>query len=255
MKSACFSLFAALLCFPLSVPAQTSVQTGPTSAVKAHVQQLLLRCDDTYPGGGGGYDPASCYLWYLNAGNDAVERRNWGQVITEEADAIEILAAYPQRMRTTIGRQGNITVSGMSVPYIYRAIAYAKNKQYVLAITDDTEAIALDPLSSIPWNERCWNHAVAGDLSAALQDCQKSLQIAPKSADTLDPTGFVYLKMKNYPAVAMNYQEALKIKPRLASSLYGLGLAEQAQGDQIQGGQHIAAAQQIDPKITTDFGT
>ena len=253
MKPAYIPLFAAFLCLPLRAQAQTTQQSASTEALRANVQKIMLQCDDTRPGGGS--DPSWCYIQHLSNGADAAQHRNWNKTIVEETDSIEIRTIYLRQLSSLFNLRPRPGINSSTAPYIIRSIAYEGAKQYNLAIDDLTAAIAIDPHDPTSWNDRCWNRAITGNLTDALQDCQKALQLAPKSAYVLDSTGFVYLKMKNYSEAIAQYQEALKYNPKLASSLYGLGLAEQASCNPAQAAQHIAAAQKLDPKITTDFGT
>lgn len=246
-------LLAAFLCLPLRAPAQRTQQPVPTQAMRERAMQVLQRCENVDEMGK--YDPASCYGQHVIAGVNAAKHQRWNDVISQETDAITLLVADRQRVFHGIGPGTPGGTQFLAAPYIIRAAAYEATKQYSLAISDATSAIAITPADPVPWNDRCWNRAITGNLAGALQDCQKARQLAPKSAYVLDSTGFVYLKMKNYPEAISSYQAALALQPKSASSLYGLGLAEQALGNQTQGAQHIATAQQIDPQIATNFGT
>jgi tetratricopeptide (TPR) repeat protein len=92
-----------------------------------------------------------------------------------------------------------------------------------------------------------------GDFTNALQDCNHALVLAPHDAATLDSRGFVYLTMQNYDLAIADYNAALKENPKLASSLYGLGLAMRAKGE-TGAGEKIAMAEKLDPAVTSDFG-
>ena len=256
-----YILLLAFFCIPLRAPAQTAAQTGPRPDTRKLAQQLLQQCENTDELGR--FDPVSCFAQHVDDGYQAVKRRNWTEAIREESDAIAVLVTYPQRLRSELASGEGVTTDGhvvaaidsLTSPYLIRATAYEENKQYDLAISDATAAITLDPTESVLWNARCWNRAILGDLPDAVQDCNRALQLAPEDPNILDSAGFVYLRLKNYPAAISRYRAALKIDPKIASSRYGLGLAEQALNDQVQGKQDIVAAEQIDPKITSDFGT
>jgi tetratricopeptide (TPR) repeat protein len=77
--------------------------------------------------------------------------------------------------------------------------------------------------------------------------------LRPNIAELIDSRGFVYLKMKNPDAAIADYNAALAIKPRLASSLYGRGLAEQMKGGQAAADADIAAAKAIQSDVASDF--
>jgi hypothetical protein len=50
-----------------------------------------------------------------------------------------------------------------------------------------------------------------------------------------------------------DYNEALQFNPKLASSLYGRGLAKLKKGDTTGGDADIAAAKAIEANIAADF--
>jgi tetratricopeptide (TPR) repeat protein len=70
---------------------------------------------------------------------------------------------------------------------------------------------------------------------------------------TLDSRGLTYLKMGQWDSAVDDYNEALRIDPKLASSLYGRGLAKLKKGDTTGGNAHIAAARPIGANIVGDF--
>jgi tetratricopeptide (TPR) repeat protein len=249
-------LLTALISLPAAAQAQSSALPVPTPTQRTHAMQLVQQCENA-DGDRGRYNPGLCFANHMDNGIDGMKDQNWNKAIIEESDAIDILVAYPKIDTGAYGLKGGtlVPLNGEALPYFYRSNAYLERKQYNLAAADATTSITLSPADPVLLNNRCWIRAIVGDLAGAQQDCTAALALTPKDPAVLDSAGFVYLKMKNYPAAITNYQAALKQSPKQASSLYGLGLAQQAQGNQAEGAQSIAAAQQIDPKITTDFGT
>ncbi|MCZ3349639.1 tetratricopeptide repeat protein, partial [Acinetobacter baumannii] len=84
-------------------------------------------------------------------------------------------------------------------------------------------------------------------------DCNKALQSGAANAATYDSRGLVYLKTGELGAAIDDYSSALRIDPRLASALYGRGLAKLKQGDRAGGNIDIAAAKAIQGSIADDF--
>ncbi len=137
-----------------------------------------------------------------------------------------------------------------------RGMAYDGKKEYDRAIQDFDQAIRLEPNNAQAFNSRCWARAILGQLPQALADCNESLRLHPDNAhnaEVLDSRGLVYLKMKLFDAAITDYDAALKLSPKLASSLYGRGIAELAKGDSQKADADIAAAKLIDPKIVSEF--
>ncbi|MDU6140905.1 MAG: hypothetical protein E6645_37630, partial [Bradyrhizobium sp.] len=71
--------------------------------------------------------------------------------------------------------------------------------------------------------------------------------------DALDSRGLVNLKSGATKNAIADFDAALKINPRLTSSLYGRGLAKQRNGAAQEGALDIANAKAIDPNIVREF--
>ena len=69
----------------------------------------------------------------------------------------------------------------------------------------------------------------------------------------LDSRAFTELKLKLYDAAIADYDEALKLQPKMTASLYGRGLAKRANGNPVGGGADIEAAVKAYPDITKSF--
>jgi tetratricopeptide (TPR) repeat protein len=72
-------------------------------------------------------------------------------------------------------------------------------------------------------------------------------------ADALDSRGLLNLKSGAAKNAIADFDAALKINPRLTSSLYGLGLAKQHNGAVSEGALDIANAKAMDPNIVQEF--
>lgn len=133
-----------------------------------------------------------------------------------------------------------------------RAEAYLKQYKYDRAARDYDDAIRIAPDLNSAWSGRCWARAVLGALQAALEDCNKALQAGPNAA-TYDSRGLIYLKMGQFGAAIDNYGSALQLEPKLASALYGRGLAKLKQGDKVNGETDIETAKEIQANIGDEF--
>jgi tetratricopeptide (TPR) repeat protein len=99
-------------------------------------------------------------------------------------------------------------------------------------------------------NSRCWQRALIGvDLDKALNDCNRALRNAPKTATTLDSRGLVHLRLGDLDKAIADYDASLAINPKIGWSLYGRGLAKQRKGLAAEGAADIAAATAINPKL------
>lgn len=103
-------------------------------------------------------------------------------------------------------------------------------------------------------NARCWLRAITGrDLDKGLADCDRSLRLRAKMADSLDSRGLVELRLGALDRAIADYDAALEARPKTATSLYGRGLAKQRKGDAAGRKADLAAAQAIEPKVAEWF--
>jgi tetratricopeptide (TPR) repeat protein len=136
-----------------------------------------------------------------------------------------------------------------------RGTAYDSKNDHAHAIADFDAAIKLDPKSSDALIGRCAARAEQGDdLQGALADCNQALQMrGNNSAGGLNSRGFAYLRLGQYDNAIADYNAALKINAKLASALYGRGLAKQKKGDATGGQVDMASANLLQSDIADNF--
>jgi predicted aspartyl protease/tetratricopeptide (TPR) repeat protein len=115
-----------------------------------------------------------------------------------------------------------------------------------------------DPRMPDALNGRCWARALQGqELAAALSDCNTALKLSakqsPMSASVLNSRGLVRLRLGDYDKSIADYDDALKIAPKSAWSLYGRGVAEMRSKRAPEGQADIAAATAIRATVADEF--
>jgi tetratricopeptide (TPR) repeat protein len=115
-----------------------------------------------------------------------------------------------------------------------------------------------DPRMADALNGRCWVRALQGqELAAALSDCSTALKLSAKqspiSASVLNSRGLVRLRLGDYDKSIADYDDALKIAPKSAWSLYGRGVAEMRRKRVPEGQADIAAATAIWAPVADEF--
>jgi tetratricopeptide (TPR) repeat protein len=137
-----------------------------------------------------------------------------------------------------------------------RASAFQALLRYRQAIADFGRAIALAPDYAAAWNARCWVRMLANtELSGALSDCLHATKLDPDAPHAFDSLGWVYLRLGDSSGALRSFDVALAKSPRLASSLYGRGLARMRLGDFRHGAKDVAAAKMLEPGIAQRFGS
>jgi tetratricopeptide (TPR) repeat protein len=128
----------------------------------------------------------------------------------------------------------------------------ATTKAASLASLD--EVIAISPNNPSYLNNRCYQKGLAKiDLEGALSDCELSLKLRPGQSDAIDSKGLVLYQLGKYQDAVNTFDEALKISPKQAPSLFVRGLAKRKLGDSPGGDSDIAEAKAIDSDILTAF--
>jgi tetratricopeptide (TPR) repeat protein len=108
--------------------------------------------------------------------------------------------------------------------------------------------------SAPQFNNLCWTKAVAGlALESALADCNRALTLSPKTAAFLDSKGMVLLRLGRTDEAIVAYDQALAIRPDIAGSYYGRGIAWKRKADPARADADVAAARKIDAGIIEEF--
>ncbi len=150
---------------------------------------------------------------------------------------------------------------------------YAGAGDYPTAIDQVNQWLSSRPLrneQAAGLAARCSLRAAANrDLREALTDCNDALnvrQYAPEQIGTLitdsqvaenpeilDSRGLVYLRLGSLNDAIHDYDSALRINPKMATSLYGRGLAELRLGEKAQGQTDLAEAEKLDSGVAKHF--
>jgi tetratricopeptide (TPR) repeat protein len=135
----------------------------------------------------------------------------------------------------------------------YRGIEYTRDGNSALASKDLSAALANKP-SADSYNNFCWELAEARvQLTLALAACEKALGMDAKAAEFLDSKGFVLLQLGRFGDAIAAYDAALALKPRLAASLYGRGVAKKRICHCDAGNADLKAGRLDDPTVVRTF--
>ncbi|MGY8705829.1 tetratricopeptide repeat protein [Bradyrhizobium sp. 18BD] len=139
--------------------------------------------------------------------------------------------------------------------FVGRCNVDLKMNEFARAVTDCSEAIKLDKLDPIPWNNRCWARTIIGaELQEALSDCNEALKLQPNDPYVLDSRALTHLKSGRWDDAIADYDKALSFQRGRASSLYGRGLAKEKISEG-SGKQDVEAAIAADSTISQKYRT
>ena len=111
-----------------------------------------------------------------------------------------------------------------------------------------------DDRASNVYADRCLTRALLGkDLELARADCDLAIKRGGRNSRYLDSRGLVWLRLNNAKEASADFTAALKLQPKGAVSLYGLGLAEKQLGRAEASEQRLREAAEIQPGIDQYF--
>lgn len=172
---------------------------------------------------------------------------------TEEAWRLLRQRNYP---RALIVSEAAVTENPRDpVALAVRGTAYQYAGQYDRAMADHDLVLKMTPNDPGALTNACWVRAVAGvQLDLALSYCDEAVAKS-RSRDfaALDTRAFLRLKRLEFALAEADYDRALKQYKKLASSLFGRGVARLRMGNETDGRADLAAAMKIEKTIADDF--
>jgi tetratricopeptide (TPR) repeat protein len=102
--------------------------------------------------------------------------------------------------------------------------------------------------------QRCRARAMANkQLDIALIDCNAALRKVSRDSGMLDNRALVYLRLGSYEKAVDDYKASLKLQPKSAWTLYGLGLAQMHTKSAADSEKTIAAAVAMSPQVANAY--
>lgn len=103
-------------------------------------------------------------------------------------------------------------------------------------------------------NGRCRVRTLAGkDLDIALNDCNAAIKKGFRASDAFDSRGQLYLRRGEMDKAILDFKAALKLQPKNATAMYGLGIAQRTQGVTAEGESYMQAASTLMPEVKTHY--
>lgn len=142
-----------------------------------------------------------------------------------------------------------------AVAHDMRALAKAAMGKADEARADAATAATLAGDDAYVNNMRCWTRAILNtDLITALGACDLALRTKYGVA-LYDSRGFVHFRMGDMTKARADYNAALALNAKNASSLFMRGVARRRSGEAAAGDADIAAALAIDANVQTQYAT
>ncbi|MEV4780679.1 tetratricopeptide repeat protein [Burkholderia sp. LMU1-1-1.1] len=104
-------------------------------------------------------------------------------------------------------------------------------------------------LNSVAWEMATRNVA----LPTALSIINEALEKEPDYYAAIDSKAFILLRLGQYREAIEQYDEALRLQPKLAQSLFGRGIAKRRAGQRASDDTDLKAARAVQPDIDAEF--
>ena len=128
---------------------------------------------------------------------------------------------------TALIEQGDQGAADLSYAYAMRALAYSLKGRYETAIRDYDVAIAMKPDFAVALNNRAWALFRWGKAAEGLPDVERSLELSPTSAHSLDTRAHIKQSLGDPKAALRDYDRAMWYGGARMIKLYQCGLTEQ----------------------------
>ena len=115
-------------------------------------------------------------------------------------------------------KKGNL-VFLIASTYNNRGLAKGKLGDFEGAIADCDKAIELNPKSASAYNNRSINKASLGDFEGAVVDCDKAIELNPKPA-YYTVRGIAKLYLRDLEGAINDYSKAIELNPKDANAYY-----------------------------------
>ena len=137
--------------------------------------------------------------------------------------------------------------------YLDQGRAMAKNGDNAAAIAAFTQALAIDPKSSLAYNERAGARQAKGDLDGAISDYTQALAIDPQMAAAYNGRGSAESAKSDFDAAIADFSQAIHFDSTLATAYDGRGNARIGKDDADGAIADFTQAIALDPNMAAAY--
>jgi tetratricopeptide (TPR) repeat protein len=134
-----------------------------------------------------------------------------------------------------------------------RGLARSQQGEYDAAIADFTEALRLDSRLALAYHNRGSAHFRRGEAEEALADYTEALRLEPRQARFYNNRGFVHFDRGDNDKAIADYDQAVQIEPKFALAYNNRGLAYGRKGDHDRAVADFTQALRLDPKFARAY--
>jgi tetratricopeptide (TPR) repeat protein len=131
----------------------------------------------------------------------------------------------------------------------FRAVSYQKLEKYSQAIADSTQAIHLDPRNARAYNERGAAHSFLDQYDEAIRDYTQAIRLNPDFALAYRNRGSCHAHKGEWEDAVSDYDAAIRINSRDAKAFFKRSQAYAKLGDKLKSKEDYDDAVQLDPSL------
>ncbi len=131
-------------------------------------------------------------------------------------------------------RSGRWSGPDVAWAFVGRCWAYTDNGNYDQAFADCNRAIELDPKSALAYNNRCWTYIGIGNYDQAIADCTRATELNPKNALAYDNRCLAYIEQGNHDRAIADCNQAIRLDPEFSTAYNNRCWARAVAGHELQ---------------------
>jgi tetratricopeptide (TPR) repeat protein len=237
-----------LKAFALKHPRNPSVLTAPE---KRELFTCVCRCGSSIVGAGyhpepGGDSPScanlangpcmggqnGCYRWNMPLSGPCVAPCFAANNVLFDARAASLIRSENDLSRPTPGGGTSTTGGGTaSQGLVDSGVSKYEQKRYADALSDFSQALAVDPRSPEAYRRRAMAKRELDDYAGAVSDFSKAIELAPQNSQAFAGRGQARERSGDLGGAKSDYSIAIELNPRYENALHYRTLVELRQKD------------------------
>jgi tetratricopeptide (TPR) repeat protein len=133
--------------------------------------------------------------------------------------------------------------------YTNRGTDYAGKGNLTEAIADFSKAIEINPRFADAYYDRALSYRRKGDVDRAIEDYSSTIKLNPQHAAAYNNRGTSYSAKGNLADAIMDFTKAIELNPGYANAYYNRSIVHAMKGERDLSTSDYAKAIELDPRI------
>ena len=189
-------------------------------------------------------------VYFNNRGNAYSELKDWEKAIADFTEAVRLMPnndLFKKNLANANDMLKKNLVNAQAQVFSNSGIDKFKNKDYVGAVSDFTEAIKLAPYNAVYFSYRGNAYYSLKDWEKAIVDYTEVVRLMPNNAVYFNYRGLAYSKLKDMEKAIADFNEAVRLEPNNAKYIDNRGDAYYNLKDMKKAAADYAEAVRLEP--------